>query len=172
MVNDSIIKEYPNEIPLNTVRTWANEILTETHWQHTAWSGNPKEPFRHWCNYTDMLKYPIRDIWNCIEYSLKEDGYNLDPNRIILNLYNHGDSSWLHQDSKNPQHHTVIVYLNDFWDLNWGGFTIFVEDGEIIHTTAPKPGKFVIFKSNMLHGPTAVSREAPYPRLGLTFQCT
>lgn len=95
---------------------------------------------------------------------------DLKPDRVIVNAYNHGDSSWLHRDGNCW---TAIAYLNEHWDMNWGGETIFVEDGgDIIMSVFPTPGRVVLFDGKVLHGPRPVSREAPLPRLGVTFQCS
>lgn len=163
-------KEYKGEIPLNTIGTWCQSLEKNLDWSYIGWSGEAKEPYRHWASYPP-LEGEIEKIWKALNVSFKEDGFNLVPFHIIANLFGHGDSSWLHRDCDSDHAWTVILYLNAFWDLNWGGETVIVEDNEIVKAFSPTPGKFIIFKSNMLHGPRPVSREAPYPRFGLTFQC-
>jgi hypothetical protein len=88
-----------------------------------------------------------------------------------MNLFAHGDSSWLHTDSKSSKDWTVILYMNDWWDIMWGGDTVIIEDNEILHSCAPTPGKMFLFRSDLLHGASPVSREALFPRFGLTYQC-
>jgi hypothetical protein len=163
-------KEYLNEIPYNTIKIWGETLMKGLPWQYVGWSGAAKEPYRHWAAYPELSK-EVLSIWNTINFSLKEDGLQLQPERVIANLFAHGDSSWLHKDCDLDSAWTIIIYLNDYWDLNWGGETILVENNEILKAFAPTPGKFIAFKSNILHGPRPVSREAPYPRFGLTFQC-
>lgn len=163
--------EYKNEIPLNTVRTWSSELLENSAWTFTGWSGLSKEPFRHWAAYGDLKAPIIKAIWECIEYSFKEEGLNLVPERILLNLFNHGDSSWIHKDSESPSDWTALIFLNDYWDINWGGETVIVENNEVVKAFTPTPGKYILFKSNLLHGARPVSREASYPRFGIAFQC-
>lgn len=164
-------QEYRNEFPINTVKSWGERLMSTTPWTYTGWSGDAREPLRHWTAFYEQHDILIQEIWAAINVALKNDGFNLKPNRIIGNLFSHGDSSWLHTDSLVGSDWTVITYLNAFWDLNWGGETVIVEDNEIAHCCAPTPGKVFMFKSNLLHGPRPVSREAPYPRFGLTFQC-
>lgn len=163
-------KEYRAEIPLNTLRTWNEKLMKNIPWEYVGWSGAPKEPYRHWAAYPP-LEGEIQNVWEMVNFSFKEDGFNLRPDRVIANLFAHGDSSWIHRDCDSNTAWTAIVYLNDRWDIDWGGETVIVEDGEIIKSFAATPGKFILFKSNLLHGPRPVSREAPYPRFGLTFQC-
>lgn len=159
-------------VPLNTLRHW-NRIIMENadgeFWSHEGWSGEPAEPYRHWCKFP-ALKGVYSEIWHFIEPDLDIRG--LHPERLIVNAYNHGDSSWVHTDSDKPNHWTVIVYLNDVWDINWGGETIFIQNGgEFTHCVSPTPGRVVLFDGRIPHGPRAVTREAPLPRLGLTYQC-
>ena len=163
-------KEYIGEIPINTVRTWNEVFMKKLPWELVGWSGAPKEPYRHWAAYPPR-EGEVARVWDMLDYAFKEDGFNLSPRRVIANLFAHGDSSWLHKDCESDTSWTAIVYLNDYWDLNWGGETVLVEGNEIIKAFAPTPGKFILFKSNIIHGPRPVSREAPYPRFGLTFQC-
>ena len=163
-------KEYLNEIPYNTLKTWYHSMMNEIDWRFQGWAGDPREPYRHWASYPEIGGL-IKEIWKAINYSLTEDGFNLTPTRAIANLYAHGDSSWLHTDCDKPSAWTVICFLNEYWDIKWGGDFVLVENNEILKAFAPTPGKFVAFRSNILHAARPVSREAPIPRLGLAFQC-
>lgn len=162
-------KEYRNELPINTVKQWSRTLMEEAKWEPVGWSGHAKEPYRHWAAYPDFEGI-LKIIWAALEPSFREDGLLLTPERVILNLYNHGDSSWLHKDS-DEKDYTVIMFLNEEWDLNWGGDFVLVEDNELLAAFAATPGKFVVFESNILHAARPVSREAPYARFGLAFQC-
>lgn len=162
--------EFTNELPLNTVRAWNRSLLEDTKWSFSGLTGDPREPYRHWSSPAELAQ--VADVWNCINYSFTDEGFKLKPVKILLNLFNHGDSSWIHRDIDEAGFYTAIVFLNDRWDINWAGETVIVDDNnEIVKSFAPTPGKFILFKSNLRHGARPVSREAPYPRLGLTFQC-
>jgi hypothetical protein len=165
-----IYKEYRDEIPLNTLNKWSDIIMENADWKHVGWTGNPREPLRHWAAYPELTGV-LKQLWEFIDASIKEDGIFVKPSRTILNLYSHGDSSWMHKDSEVADDWTVIVFLNQHWDINWGGDFALVQDNEIIQSFAPTPGKFIAFKSNLLHAARPVSREAPYPRFGVAFQC-
>ena len=161
----SDIKIYDsNPIP---VEKYYHELMSNIHWTHSGKSGIPSEKFKHWSNATSKNNPIIKEIWNEVQRQIPIE---LTPTNILLNLYNHGDSSHTHIDSTEW---TIIVYMNPTWDINWGGYTVFMNKSvdKIIYAVYPKPGSFVMFKSNILHKPTAVERETPYPRFGLTFQC-
>lgn len=139
------------------------------YWLFEGRSGEEGEPYTHWCKHPHIRNGVYREIWEFLEEELP---ISLEPERIIVNAYNHGDSSWLHRDSDLENNYTVILYINPEWDWNWGGETIFIQNGgEIILTVSPTPGRVVLFDGRILHGPRPVSREAPFPRVGVTFQC-
>lgn len=165
-------KEYLGEIPFNTLVTWYSTITKEVPFTLTGWTGNPKEPYRHWAAYPELSEYKVlRDIWEYLEEIFKDDGLHLVPERVIVNQFNFGDSSWLHKDCDKDNTWTVIVYLNPYWDINWAGDTVIVKNNEIVKAVCPTPGKIFLFKSNLLHGARPVSREASTPRVGLVYQC-
>lgn len=77
--------------------------------------------------------------------------------RILLNAYKYSDVLSVHTDiHKNTDGcKTVIIYGNNKWDVNWGSETIFLSsmssDAEIIKSVIPKPGRMVMFDSNIPH---------------------
>ena len=94
-----------------------------------------------------------------------------DYNNCYVHAFQHGDSSWAHQDYMD---YSAIVYLNpvSMWDLRkWGGETLFFnEDIDYVRaTTCPKGGSAVVFRGDIFHKVTGVSWEAPYPRNSATF---
>ena len=163
--------EYNNEIPLNTLKAWREEILSTSKFEFVGWTGAPKEPYRHWAAYPEINPFYTK-IFECLNESFKEDGFSLKLDRVIVNTYNHGDSSWLHTDTELENAWTALLFFNEYWDINWGGDFILSKNNEIYKYTAPTPGKFVLFKSNILHAARPVSREAQFPRMGVAFQCT
>lgn len=165
-------KEYRNTISLNTLHEWYPTLMKGADWRFTGWTGNPSEPYRHWAAYPEGTTGLYKQIWDHVrERILQEDGIELRLERMILNSYNHGDSSWLHQDGTAEDDWTVVLFLNPHWDIKWGGDFVLVENNEIIHATAATPGKFILFKGSIEHAARPVSREAPYPRFGMAFQC-
>jgi hypothetical protein len=163
--------EYSNELPLNTLKSWRDKILATAVFQPIGWTGIPKEPYRHWAAYPEFDGLYL-EIFNCLNESFKDDGFKLKPERAIVNMYNHGDSSWLHRDKETSDAWTILLFMNEYWDINWGGDFALVKDNEIYKCVAPNPGKFVLFQANILHAARPVSREAEFARMGLAIQCT
>jgi hypothetical protein len=56
---------------------------------------------------------------------------------------------------------TLLYYLNNRWDRNWGGETLFANDsGDCEVAVAYKPGRVVIFDGSIEHKPSAISIKA------------
>ena len=76
--------EYIGEIPRNTLQSWSRDILNSLSWTNDGWSGASKEPYRHWTSFTDINhNQSIRHLWECINTSFTEDGFQLSIDRII-----------------------------------------------------------------------------------------
>lgn len=56
---------------------------------------------------------------------------------------------------------TLLYYVNDRWDRNWGGETLFSDEtGESEYAVQYKPGRIVIFDNSIEHRPASISMEA------------
>jgi hypothetical protein len=98
--------------------------------------------------------------------------------RGYFNGYTYGTDAYLHRDvdySKFPADRecnmeTVLFYLNDEWDPNYGGETVFVEKENIIKSVLPKQGRAICFDSNIYHGARPLSRKCFKLRQVLVFK--
>lgn len=86
--------------------------------------------------------------------------------RAYINGYTYGTDGYLHRDMEIDEvpedasftMQTCMFYLNKEWNMDWCGETVFVEDGEIVHSIIPKAGRLAVFDSLILHGARPVSR--------------
>lgn len=68
---------------------------------------------------------------------------------------------------------TILIYMNEQWDCDWGGETSFFSDsGEIIASVLPKKGRAVIFDGTIRHGARPLSRYFTGMRQILVFKTT
>lgn len=164
--------EYDNEIPLNTLKMWRDSILSTAQFEHTGWTGENREPYRHWAFYP-KFEGIYKTIFECLNESFILDGFNFSPERILLNMYGFGDSSWIHRDSDEHGGWTAVLFLSEFWNPNWHGQLVLLDDSQnnVIKSFMPVPGRFVLFKNSILHAAAPVSREAQFPRMALAIQC-
>lgn len=74
----------------------------------------------------------------------------------------------IHTDSpaNTPKSFTILHYANFSWDKNWHGETVFYNStaDEIEFSTMIKPGRVVVFDSNIPHSARAPSSLADYAR--------
>ena len=131
--------------------------------------GLEKDIFEH----HPMVHNTVDEVWDRFKPHFENAlGVEVeDYNNCYVHAFQHGDSSWAHQDYMD---YSAIVYLNPTsnWDLRkWGGETLFWNDDiDFVRATAcPKGGSAVVFRGDIFHKVTGVSWEAHYPRNSATF---
>lgn len=133
-----------------------------------GWPAHPEnDPHGHWnrdfanangqnlADISDRLNETIKECW---EFAKPK----LDNNVLIrcyMNGHTYGLDGYFHDDSSREDEYTCVVYLNDEWNLDWAGETIFAEDGEIVFSSIPKRNRAVIFNGKMQHCARGVSRK-------------
>jgi SM-20-related protein len=91
--------------------------------------------------------------------------------RCYLNGYTYGTDGYFHSDSQRPDEHTTIFYMNEYWEPDWAGETVFLEaSGDIVKAVLPRRNRAVIFPSGILHAARAVSRKCMVLRKVLVFK--
>jgi len=99
--------------------------------------------------------------------------------RAYVNGYTFGTDAFYHIDDKwiidkygpNVLTETIIVYLNDTWDKDWGGETSIINsDNDIEYSVLPKSNRVLVFDSNKFHSARPLSRICPELRSVLVFK--
>lgn len=91
--------------------------------------------------------------------------------RCYLNGYTYGTDGYFHSDSQRPDEHTTIVYMNDYWEPDWAGETVFLDtQGEIVKSVLPKRNRAIIFPSDVQHAGRGASRKCTTLRKTLIFK--
>ena len=121
-------------------------------------------------------KYPdVKKIWNEIQKYVGKK-YLM---RAYVNAYTYGTDAYYHVDDENKKREdgshilsqTVIVYLNDNWDPDWGGeTTILGDDKEIEFSVLPKKNRALIFDASLLHSARPLARCCPVLRAVLVLK--
>lgn len=183
------LKNYENEI------TEVRKKYVEHFGLRYGWGSNKNLPFDqgHWnrpilkrSNWfpLDMSDHPnfiVGDpeasaIWDAINNQL---GGGRAVVRAYINGYTYGTDGYVHQDDSDTFRkygedgisETVIVYLNDKWNINWAGETV-VFDGkqEIGKAVIPKKNRCFVFDSHLWHAGRAVSRACTELRSVLVYK--
>lgn len=134
------------------------------HWNRSILYNSWRKPYGH--EQLPMLdSHPdIKHLWNTVKRAL---GSDRELFRCYINGYTYGTDGYAHKDDEwikrkygeDALSETVIVYLNNKWDIDWAGETVvFNDDKEIVLSVLPKFGRVFIFDSNLLHAARPVSR--------------
>jgi Rps23 Pro-64 3,4-dihydroxylase Tpa1-like proline 4-hydroxylase len=105
-----------------------------------------------------MIKY---------QYVTDPDTY---PIRAYANAYTFGTEGYIHTDSTIATDMTYLIYLNEEWDRDWAGETLFFNGDTILKAALPKWNRLVIFPSKMDHCARSVSRICSKLRTILVFK--
>lgn len=70
-----------------------------------------------------------------------------------------------HNDSNHTE--AITIYLNDIWDLDWGGLFLYKDNNQNIRAFAPRFNCGLKNWNNILHATTPVSLDAPEPRFSI-----
>jgi len=116
----------------------------------------------------DFRKHPSFPMFHAAaSIYLGRDDLFLD--RVFCNALQFGDAVYTHKDyiSGHPGV-TVMMFLNQTWDPNWGGEIVFFnKDFDARACVNPKAGRVVIFSNAINHRPGMPTRNSPEIRVTL-----
>ena len=115
----------------------------------------------------DAIVYNASDETSKFRYHIDGDPMTLlHPKSAFAEAYggNYANRAPMYEKNKNekarikPRFISLLVYLNDEWDPEWGGETKFLdEDSQIGLLVAAKPGRVVLFDSDVKHSACATT---------------
>jgi SM-20-related protein len=173
LAKDSIIETRK----LNKCNAW----LDKANWSY-GWHSNKAIPFGHWnvditrtspANSTDIshrLPKEFLEVWEDINKSFFQDKAVLI--RCYSNKQTFGTEGYIHTDTQRLEDYTIVVYMNEEWEADWGGETTFYNNDktEIIDAILPRFGRVAVFPGNINHCARAVTRICPKARTTLMFK--
>jgi len=137
-------------------------------------SHSDNDPHGHW--NLNLAKYNSRfnladitptlheidlDVWNYLKQNIKQLNDHVLI-RCYINGYTYGSEGYYHRDSSRKDEYTTVLYLNEKWELDWGGETTFVNEDpspKIVFSALPQKNSCVVFNSNIQHCGRGVSRK-------------
>ncbi len=108
---------------------------------------NPNSDLLFWEQDLNNNSFYTDHLYNKI---IKLIGEHLFLQRVYFNGHCSSSHGSLHQDSSEESDITFLIYCNHFWNVEWGGSTIFVLDEEI-ECVYPQPFSAVCFSGNIVH---------------------
>ena len=110
----------------------------------------------------------VFEIWNSI------NAIDIKPRMLVeayVNGYAYGNDAYSHvdkpafesnKDNPNYSAQSMIFYTTEYWHKDWAGETvIFDDEGDIVKSVLPKPGRVLIFDSTQQHCARPVTRACP-----------
>jgi hypothetical protein len=94
----------------------------------------------------------------------------LDAYQALCHAYRYGDHATPHRDRPELSV-TALYFVNERWDPSFmGEFVLYDRDGEAHSVIAPRPGRIVLFRGEIIHRAGIPSRLAFERRLSLAIQ--
>lgn len=115
----------------------------------------------------NILSTGFAETWDIIKQKLGGD-YKLV--RFYSNSYSYGMDGYFHTDSHVEGDITVIIFICDEWDPDWGGELVAMDKSIGSIYALPAANRAVVIPSNMLHAARAVSRKCRKLRTTLMYK--
>ena len=109
-------------------------------------------------------------LWKHVQPRVRSDQTICES---YANGQTYGMSGEIHTDAGSEVgHQTVVYYANAHWQANWHGETFFYnrERNDVLRAVLPRPGRLVIFESDIPHAGRDPSRACPILRVTITFK--
>jgi Rps23 Pro-64 3,4-dihydroxylase Tpa1-like proline 4-hydroxylase len=146
-------------------------ILLSRPWNFSEKASYDKNAPTHWITELSMESPEIATISS--EFS-KLDSFSeirdLHLHRVYCNAHVPSDLPLPHPDSRHSGERTILYYGNSEWKPEFAGETVFFENGEIIRSVIPKPGRVVMFDSTIVHCARVPTRLVTCLRLTVAFK--
>ena len=142
-----IVKDNALSKPLLTsCKIW----LEKANWSY-GWPSNDKYPFGHWnvdisktgsSNPTE-IKHRLPEYFKLLWDDVNKEFFNSKATlvRCYANRHTFGTEGYIHTDTNRKEDQTIVIYMDEHWNYEWGGETAFYENGEIIKAVVPRYGR-------------------------------
>jgi SM-20-related protein len=117
----------------------------------------------------------VKELWEHVQEIIGERKLV----RAYVNGYTYGTDAYYHIDDEwlfdefgdDITSETVLIYLNDEWNRDWGGETSIIDDNDnFLASVFPAKNRCLIFDSNLWHRAGSVSRMCPELRSIVVFK--
>ena len=155
-----------NEFISDQELSYIESIIGSPRWKW-GWKSNPTDAQAFW--QIDDLKDDEFFSIHLLNRIKELTGDDFEVERIYMNGHTACSSGFPHQDSKQENGRTFLIYCNREWQSEFGGGTAFVVDDEIA-TINPKPKSAIYFRNDVFHHATPLSKNFNGLRVTLAFK--
>ena len=130
------------------------------------------QAFPHWAHELALPAISEETFWqptlSAIKHFSPEKKWRLY--RAYVNYSGPGDPMFSHVDAQTPEL-TCLWYIVPQWHIDWAGETLFYDkDNEVAFACVPKPGRLVVFDSQIKHSGRPPSRICNISRFTLALK--
>lgn len=159
--------EFEKILPDNVFHEKYQELLN-SKWEYSGISNDDEaNSYRFWFHDLMGSNFYTENTLARIE-ELCQQKFKL--NRVYANGQTFGQPGNLHIDDENDNAYTFLIYMNPYWNIHWGGNTVFYRDENNYTSYTPKPNFGLLFKSNLLHAGLDPSRECKELRITVAYK--
>jgi SM-20-related protein len=153
-IDDRRIYIYDQIFPQSTVHNFANVVSQLNFRRRESFDRELSTPIAN----EKFCKAPF--LWPVTEALFEEVGKRKfgisDPSVCLSHGYaaamGPGSCGTVHQDIDSAESVTFLYYANLLWKGEWGGETVFYDRSlDAVTAVTPKPGRLVMFHSNLFH---------------------
>lgn len=162
-----MIQKYKDFLDKDTIQVLKEKIKNYSwDWEHRS---NPNDTHKFWkvSNLEKDLFYS-HTLLNKIKEITK---LNLAFSNIYLNGHTSCGYGLPHVDLEFNFSRTFLVFCNDLWKPEWGGYTCFHKDDGDYEIVYPHPWTGVLFDGSKKHHATPISSHCEDLRITLAFKC-
>lgn len=97
---------------------------------------------------------------------------NIHIGHHYINHYSIMNGVSKHVDSSEPNHMTILLFPNKYWESGWGGEIVFYDKSEKHSLFEYKPGRVIVFDSRIPHKVMPTTQLAKKSRYSIAIKCS
>lgn len=153
-IGDRRLHIYDDVFEPDTVQNFANVVQRLSFQRRRSFDKELSIPIDEDKFRQAPFLYPItEELFNGIakdEFSVADSSVGLS--HIYAAAMGPDACGTVHQDTDSPDALTFLYYANGFWKGRWSGETVFYDHNlDAVAAVTPKPGRLVLFHSNLFH---------------------
>lgn len=171
MQNIRLCEKFTEVLDIEYFNKLSDKLSQSSSWEFANTSGQvpfAKDGFRFWYNEliadTDFTG-PVFDRI-CELTNRKFKLY-----KVAANGQTYGQPGHLHIDLDDPNGYTFLLYMNNYWHLEWGGPTIIYDhERHTYEHVLPFPNTGILFKGSLLHFGSEPTRHFTGLRMSVAYK--
>lgn len=153
-IGDRRVYVYDQIFAPDTVKNFANVVSQLSFRRRESFDRELSVPIEKEKFRNAPFLFPVTE--SLFENVAKRELNINDPSVCLSHTYaaamGPGSCGTVHRDIDSPDAVTFLYYANLIWRGEWGGETVFYDRNlDAVAAVTPKPGRLVMFHSNLLH---------------------